>query len=151
MAEELMREPRRRTYEFAYLLSPSLSEEDVRAWAQEILEWLGKNESEMKERQEARRQMLSYPIQHQKQGYFGFMRFIANAALPASLRDKIKYDQKLLRHLILENPAPAWQAIPQRRMRPQAPTTPEAVAQIDKQVDEAIAAAEAATSSIPAD
>ena len=149
MPEEIAREVRRKNYEFAYLLSPDIPEEAIRAWENELINWIGTNEGEMKERQEGRRQMLSYPIQHKKQAFFGVVRFNATTTIPTLLKEKIKYDEKVLRHLIIEQPysmrPPTF--TPQRRM--QKATTQQApevsAEEIDRQVEEAVAAAESAT------
>jgi len=149
MPEEIAREMRRKNYEFAYLLSPDIPEEAIRTWENELIEWIGTNEGEMKERQEGRRQMLAYPIHHKKQAFFGVVRFNATTAIPTLLKEKIKYDEKILRHLIVEQPYSIrpHTFTPQHRMQKSAAQqAPEvSVEEIDRQVEEAVAAAESAT------
>ena len=91
-----------RNYELAYLLVPSITEGEVLSYSGKISAAIEEEKGVVKRAEEPRKRMLSYPVNKQKNGYFGWTVF---SMLPGTVRDlqkKLKTKEFFLRYLITE-------------------------------------------------
>ena len=91
-----------KNYEIAYLLSPSVSEEEVLNHAHKISSLIEEQKGIIKHVQEPKKHKLSYAIHKERNAYFGWTTFRLNPEMVAALEKKLKAETSLLRYLIVE-------------------------------------------------
>ncbi|OGD36616.1 30S ribosomal protein S6, partial [Candidatus Azambacteria bacterium RIFCSPHIGHO2_01_FULL_51_74] len=93
----------KKTYELSYFITPEVKDEEVVAYAQKIKDFVtGEKEekTEITREEMPSKRRLAYPIEHKKQGYFGFMHFAASPEKLKEVKNKLVLDNNILRHLI---------------------------------------------------
>lgn len=90
-----------KSYELAYLLSPSIPEEEILTHANKLSILIEQAKGIVKHAETPRKRKLSYPILKERNAYFGWVTFQLEPNSVAELEKNIK-SQKLLRHLIVE-------------------------------------------------
>ncbi|OGD32597.1 30S ribosomal protein S6 [Candidatus Azambacteria bacterium RIFCSPHIGHO2_02_FULL_52_12] len=94
----------KKTYELSYFITPEVKDEEVVAYAQKIKDFVtGEKEekTEITREEMPSKRRLAYPIEHKKQGYFGFMHFAASPEKLKEVKNKLVLDNNILRHLII--------------------------------------------------
>ena len=114
-----------KNYELAYLLSPSLSEEEVLTWAGKLGTLMEESKGVIRHAESPKKRQLAYPVKKQKNAYFGWTTFSLAREHLALLIKKLKGVENLLRHLIVEEEEieirpPMLRIIPPRPGRPRA-------------------------------
>lgn len=91
-----------KNYELAYLLSPSLPEEDVLGVAGKISALIEGSSGAIRRVEPPKKRRLAYPVKKERLAYFGWTTFAAAPAMVAGLDKKTKEMTEVLRHLIVE-------------------------------------------------
>lgn len=91
-----------KNYELAYLLSPSLSQEEVLAQVGKFTALVEESKGMIRKVEEPRKRTLSYPVKKQKSAYFGWTTFAMAQGSVGALEKKIKSQTNMLRHLLTE-------------------------------------------------
>jgi len=100
-------EPKVEHYELAFHLRPDLEEVESKDKARKLEEALTALGGQIALSREPKKQHLSYPINHQKYGYFGTISFRAPTDEIIKLDSQLKLDGDILRFMLvktLENP-----------------------------------------------
>ena len=130
----------------AYLLSPQTPEGEVRTWLEKLSALVGSAEGSIREMPDPKRHILSYPVKHHKQAFFGWLIFTGPSTAPEKIREGMKHDQVLLRMLIIEEQRETKPRVAIQPQTPKPPSPPEEQSappgEIDKKIDEAVAATE---------
>lgn len=140
-------------YEIGYLISPAVQEDDVVRVAGLLTKHIEDFRGLVGHIEEPKKIRLAYPINKQKNAYFGYTTFSMRPENLASLKDKFKLEKEIFRFMITEEEAePIKQPIMIRSRRGDAlkfepakrdqipqlsPEEREAsIKEIDKQLDE---------------
>src|SRR3989344_8453775 len=91
-----------KNYELAYLLSPSIAEGEVLNYSGKVSSLIEEEKGVVKRAEEPRKRMLSYPVNKQKNGYFGWTVFSMLPDAVNGLQKKLKTKEFFLRYLITE-------------------------------------------------
>lgn len=91
-----------KNYEIAYLLMPSVSEEEALAVAGKISGSLETEHGVIRHLETPKKRKLAYPIKKEKTAYFGWTAFTASPGAIVRLAKKIKEVPEVLRHMIVE-------------------------------------------------
>lgn len=113
-----------KNYELAYILSSSIPEEEVSAWAGKLATLIQDSKGMIRHTEEPKKRRLAYVIKKEQQGYFGWITFAGSTNTVAELEKKVKTFEKLLRHLIVierEVQQQPLRIIPSRPMMPSHP------------------------------
>lgn len=95
------REISKKKYEMAYLLSPNVSEEEVVGYDQKIASFISKLDGEINEARPSKKIKLAYPIKKNFHAYFGLVNFSAFPEKIGEIEKNLKFEEKLLRYLIV--------------------------------------------------
>jgi len=134
-------------YELAYHLSPDFEETQVKQTTQSIENYITSNGGVVSFKKEPERTRLSYPINHNKQAYFGYVHFsLDNKEGLATIDEQMRLNNDVLRHLTVKVPAdmgkPKFRFKPQKsRITPETPIikpTPEQSKELDKELEDII-------------
>ena len=127
-----------KNYELAYLLSSSLAEGEILTYAGKLSMFIEEAKGAIRRVEEPRRRRLAYPVQKQKEAYFGWTTFAMSPDNLAALEKKLKMEKVLLRHMIVEEeiekrPPMMLRTIPSRpaKPRPIAPRAEEPQEKLD--------------------
>jgi small subunit ribosomal protein S6 len=119
--------PKLTKYEFTYILDPlvdeAAAEKNLERYAQVIQDQGG----EVLDRENWGRKRLAYEIRHKTEGVYGFIRMKASPAVIAELNRVLRFDEQILRTLIVVDEE--WEARNQAAARQPksaepAPATP---------------------------
>ncbi len=91
-----------KNYEVAYLLSPSLSEEEALGSAGKISSAIQEINGLIRRAEKPKKRQLAYAIKKERQAYFGWTNFSALPSAIEKLRKMLKEESALLRHLLVE-------------------------------------------------
>lgn len=91
-----------KNYELAYLLSPSLAEEDVLSHAGKISELIEEQNGAIRRVEPPKKRRLAYAVKKEHSAYFGWTTFTALPGVIAAIEKKVKDVPHLLRHMIVE-------------------------------------------------
>ena len=91
-----------KNYEFAYLLSPSLPEEDVLGVAGKISELIEEHKGAIRRVEPPKKRRLAYTVNKEHSAYFGWTTFAGLPSAIAVIGKKAKERPEILRHLIVE-------------------------------------------------
>ncbi len=91
-----------KNYEISYLLSPSLTEEELLTHTARISAFIEEQKGIIKHVQQPKRQKLAYAINKEHNAYFGWTAFRTNPDTIAGLEKKLKTESSILRYLIVE-------------------------------------------------
>lgn len=95
-------EQKAKSYEIAYLLSPSVPEEEVLSYTAKVSKLIEEHKGVIKHLQEPKKQRLSYAIKKERNAYFAWTTFRLMPEHMIELEKKLKSEPFLLRHLIVE-------------------------------------------------
>ena len=90
-----------KTYELSYFISPDIKDEEIVAYAAKIKDVIVASKGEVAKEEIPYKRRLAYPINHKKQGYFGYMHFALNPEKLTGITAKLALDKNILRHLII--------------------------------------------------
>ena len=85
----------------AYLLSPNISEEEVLGYDQKITSFISQLDGEIIEAKPSKKIKLAYQIKKNSHAYFGLVNFLAFPEKIGEIEKKLKFEEKLLRYLIV--------------------------------------------------
>lgn len=126
-------------YEFGYILTQALSEEEARNAAGELRAKAEGLRAIIAEEMPPKRRALAYPIARFSHGYFGWLRFMASAQIAVAFDQALKKEQRVIRSMmIIAKPDRQQRAVPRKRPSP-LPVTKEKeaeIAEIDKKLEE---------------
>ena len=91
-----------KNYEIAYLLPPSIQEEEVLIHAGKLSTLIEEQKGIIKHVQNPKKQKLSYPIHKERNAYFGWTTFRLAPDSVSALEKKLKANIQILRYLIVE-------------------------------------------------
>lgn len=91
-----------KNYELAYLLSPSLPEEEVLGYSGKLSGIVEEQKGAIRRVEPPKRRTLAYPIQKERSAYFGWTTFAADPSAVARIEKNVKETPQILRHLIVE-------------------------------------------------
>ncbi|MBI5913591.1 30S ribosomal protein S6 [Candidatus Azambacteria bacterium] len=91
----------KKLYELSYFISPDITDEEALTYSQKIKDMLGLRADEVGKEEAPFKRKLAYPIKHKKQGYFGWIHFLAVPGTIKELGKKFTFDPMILRHLII--------------------------------------------------
>lgn len=95
------REIIKKKYEMAYLLSPNVPEEEVLGYDQKITSFISQSGGEIINAKPSKKIKLSYQIKKNTHAYFGLINFSAFPEKIGEIEKKFKFEEKLLRYLIV--------------------------------------------------
>ncbi|OHA48346.1 MAG: hypothetical protein A2991_03140 [Candidatus Terrybacteria bacterium RIFCSPLOWO2_01_FULL_58_14] len=134
MDELSVREPRRRDYELAAVLSASATDEERDTFIAKLQRLIADVEGELIELSPPKPYALAYPIRKERQGVFRTLIFRGPTELPERIAETVRHDTTLLRHFVIERPKP-------RRTPPSRRKTPVISATEEQRMEEQIEAA----------
>ena len=91
-----------KNYELAYLVAPSVSEEEALAVAGKLSGILETEHGIIRHLETPKKRKLAYPIRKEKTAYFGWTTFTASSETIARLAKKVSELTEILRHMIVE-------------------------------------------------
>ncbi len=91
-----------KNYELAYLLPPSIAEGEVLTHAGKITTLIEGAGGMIRHAEEPRKRKLAYPVKKEVNAYFGWTTFAISPENLAALKKKIVSEEKILRHLLVE-------------------------------------------------
>lgn len=114
-------------YEFTYILDPLVDEAAAEQSLEKFAQLVQDQGGEVLNRENWGRKRLAYEIRHKTEGVYGFIRMNASPAVVAELNRVLRFDEQVLRTLIVVDED--WEARNQeaaRRAKPavQAPAEP---------------------------
>jgi small subunit ribosomal protein S6 len=89
-----------KNYELAYLLSPSVPEADILMYAGKLTTLIQESQGVIRHVEEPKKLKLSFPVNKEKNAYFGWTAFTASPEKVIEIDKKAK-DQNLLRYLLI--------------------------------------------------
>lgn len=88
-------------YEIAYFISPDLGDEEAVAYTATIKNAITKANGEVQKEEGLHKRRLAHPLNHKKQGYFGYMHFVMDAQKIQPMSRALSLDKTILRHMII--------------------------------------------------
>ena len=92
-------------YELALVLSARLEDEERLAALEKVKEQITRFGGEIKDIDEWGKKRLAYEIQKEKEGFYYFIHFEAEAAAPAEIESRIRIMEPVLRFLCVKQDA----------------------------------------------
>lgn len=92
-------------YELALVLSAKLEDEERLAALEKVKEQITRFGGEIKDIDEWGKKRLAYEIQKEKEGFYYFIHFEAEAAAPAEIESRIRIMEPVLRFLCVKQDA----------------------------------------------
>lgn len=91
-----------KNYELAYLLTPSMTEEEALAQAGKLSVIIEQEKGAIRHLETPKKRKLAYAIKKEKTAYFGWTTFAAAPDTIARLAKKVREMPEVLRHMITE-------------------------------------------------
>ena len=85
------------TYETVFIMNPVLSEKQIEETVKKITDFLEKEKSSIKFRENWGLKKLKYPIQNKKTGFYYLLEFQANGKIINEFEVELKRDERILR------------------------------------------------------
>ena len=85
------------TYETVFIMNPVLSEKQIEETVKKITDFLEKEKSSIKFRENWGLKKLKYPIQNKKTGFYYLLEFQANGNIINEFEVELKRDERILR------------------------------------------------------
>lgn len=134
-----MTEQEAKNYEIAYLLSPSITEEEVLTHTEKLSALIEEQKGVVKHVQNPKKQKLSYPISKERNAYFGWTTFRLAPDGVAPLGKKLNVYTHILRYLIVEEEtrlkAPVFRTPTPRSTGQKSPIVPREAEKGDEKLD----------------
>ncbi|NPA46714.1 MAG: 30S ribosomal protein S6 [Chlorobi bacterium] len=89
-------------YETVFILTPVLSEDQVKETVQKFKDFLTEKGAEIIWEENWGLKKLAYPIQHKKTGFYYLMEFKADPELIQRLDLEFRRDERVMRHLVVK-------------------------------------------------
>ena len=128
-----------KNYEIAYLLSPTISEEEILTHANALGTLIEEQKGVIKHVQNPRKQKLSYPIHKERNAYFGWTTFRLAPEGITVLEKKLKTNAQMLRYLIVEEEtrlkAPVFRTPSARPAGQKSPAIPREASKTEEKLD----------------
>ncbi len=86
-------------YETVFILTPVLSEAQIKEAVEKFKKTLTDNGAELVHEEHWGLRKLAYTIQHKNTGYYQLVQFKANATIVATLETDFKRDERVMRYL----------------------------------------------------
>ncbi len=106
-------------YELTYLLSPDLSDEDIKNLSEKIKNFVQEEAGNIEKITEPSREKLGYPIKKKKEAFLITLNFSLNPEGLANLEKKLKSESQIFHYLILVKKRPEGiatkEALPRRK------------------------------------
>lgn len=112
-----------KNYEFAYLLSPSLTEAEVSPIVAKLATVIQENGGVIRRQDEPRKRQMSYPIKKERQAYFGWITYSMTPESANTLRKKLVIEPAILRSLITEEDMAQYNIPPRGNYTPRVTPT----------------------------
>ncbi len=109
-------------YQLAFLVSPNLNQSETEDFLKKIESLIQKG-GEISQKEELKKIRLAYPIQKEKEAFFGFFEFKTTAEEIEILKTELKKEKNLLRFLIIKREAKKKEQI-KRTKKPEIPLEP---------------------------
>jgi small subunit ribosomal protein S6 len=109
------------SYELTYLISPDLSEEELKIFLEKINSFLEEEGGKSEDLKLPIKKRLAYPIKKKNEGYFGTLNFYLLPEKLETFEKKLKKEPKILRYLLLRERLPKKIEIPRIRPKAKAP------------------------------
>jgi len=94
----------KRIYEFSFLLSGRLNETEASSLFEKIEKIFEEKEGKIVRKSELEKKILSYPIKKEGEAYFGYFHLELNPEKLEGIKEKIRYENDILRYLCLTPP-----------------------------------------------
>ncbi|MDO4492206.1 MAG: 30S ribosomal protein S6 [Lachnospiraceae bacterium] len=92
-------------YELAFVVSAKLEDEERTAVVEKAKAYIARFGGNVTEVEEWGKKRLAYEIQHQREGFYYFIQFEADAACPAELEKRVRIMDNVLRYLVVRKDA----------------------------------------------
>ncbi len=92
-------------YELAFVVSAKLEDEERTAVVEKAKAYIARFGGNVTEVEEWGKKRLAYEIQHQREGFYYFIQFEADAACPAELERRVRIMDNVLRYLVVRKDA----------------------------------------------
>ncbi len=92
-------------YELAFVVSAKLEDEERAAVVEKAKAYIARFGGNVTEVEEWGKKRLAYEIQHQREGFYYFIQFEADAACPAELEKRVRIMDNVLRYLVVRKDA----------------------------------------------
>ncbi len=89
-------------YETVFILTPVLSEDQVKETVQKFRDFLEKKGAEIIWEENWWLKKLAYPIQHKKTGFYHLIEFKAEPEIIERLDLEFRRDERVMRHLVVK-------------------------------------------------
>lgn len=89
-------------YEFAYLISPAVAEDEVLVVSGKLAKLIEDSQGLIRHQETPSKRRLAYPIKKEQNAYFGWITFSASPENMSAIEKKINGAENLLRHMVLE-------------------------------------------------
>ncbi len=89
-------------YETVFIVTPVLSDAQVKETVQKFKEFITKNGGEMIHEEDWGMKKLAYPIQKKSTGFYNMFEYKADPALIAKLETECKRDERIIRFLTVK-------------------------------------------------
>lgn len=89
-------------YELAYLLSPAVGDDNVLELAHKLTKTVEESRGIIRHQENPRKRRLAYPVNKEREAYFGWLTFSADIGEASIIEKKLKTFSELLRHLLVE-------------------------------------------------
>jgi len=110
-----------KSYELTYLISPDLSEEELKIFQEKIASLIQNEEGKIKEIKNPIKRKLAYPIKRKTEVFIANLNFYFLPEKLESLEKKLKSESKILRYLILVQEKPEKIKVPEIISKPRVP------------------------------
>jgi len=108
-------------YELTYLVSPDISEEELKIFQEKINSSLEEEGGKSESLKLPLRKRLAYPIKKKSGAYLGTLNFYLSPEKLETFEKKLKKEPKILRYLLLRKELPKKIEIPRIRLKAKAP------------------------------
>ncbi len=92
-------------YELAFVVSAKLEDEERAAAVEKAKAYIERFGGNVTEVEEWGKKRLAYEIQHQREGFYYFIQFEADASCPAELERRVRIMDNVLRYLVVRKDA----------------------------------------------
>ncbi|MCQ2509652.1 MAG: 30S ribosomal protein S6 [Lachnospiraceae bacterium] len=92
-------------YELAFVVSAKLEDEERTAVVEKAKAYIARFGGNVTEVEEWGKKRLAYEIQHQREGFYYFIQFEADATCPAELERRVRIMDNVLRYLVVRKDA----------------------------------------------
>ncbi|MBZ9577427.1 30S ribosomal protein S6 [Patescibacteria group bacterium] len=95
-----------KNYELTYLISPDLSEEELKIFSGKISNFIQEETGTLEKTTEPSKKKLGYPIKKKEEAFLVALNFSLNPEKLGSLEKKLKSENQILRYVILTKKTP---------------------------------------------